>query len=199
MNSESVNPLALNAYLVKEHVGLFKAANNFDMYDPQTGQIALECREEKLGGFTKMLRFTDMKRMTPFRIEIRAPGGPPLLEIRRGVAFFMSEVTVHDEQGGVLGRFKQRFLSVGGKFDVLGPDGDALCSLRGKWTGWDFSFGRDGVEFGRVSKKWAGMGRELFTSADNYMLTIDPSLEADHPLRKLILAAVVCIDMVLKE
>jgi uncharacterized protein YxjI len=45
----------------------------------------------------------------------------------------------------------------------------------------------------------AGLGKELFTSADNYVLKIDPSLPAESSLRKLILAAVMCIDMVLKE
>ena len=43
------------------------------------------------------------------------------------------------------------------------------------------------------------MGKELFTSADNYVLTIDPEIPAEAPARKLILAAVMCIDMVLKE
>ena len=28
-----------NLFLVKEHVGMFKAANNFDVYDPDTGEV----------------------------------------------------------------------------------------------------------------------------------------------------------------
>ena len=35
--------------------------------------------------------------------------------------------------------------------------------------------------------------------ADNYMLQIADDVPADSPVRQLILAAVVCIDMVLKE
>ena len=54
-------------------------------------------------------------------------------------------------------------------------------------------------ELAHVSKKWAGLGKELFTSADNYMLEISSSVPADNPVRLLILAAVMCIDMVLKE
>lgn len=197
---ESVsNPLSRNAFIVKEHVGLFKAANNFDMYDPESGELVLECREEQLGFFTKLLRFSDYKRMTPFHIEIREPGGKTLIEIKRGISLILSEVVVSDGDGNVLGSFKEKLFSIGGKFDVYGSDGSVLCSLKGKWTGWDFSFGSDGVEFGHVSKQWSGLGKEFFTSADNYMLTIDPSLDGDHPLRKLIVAAVMCIDMVLKE
>lgn len=199
MEPVSSSPLSLNAFVVKEHVGMFKAANNYDMYDPESGRLVLECREEKLGAFTKLLRFTDYKRMTPFHIEIREPGGETLIEIKRGVSFVLSEVEVFDGSGELLGSFKQKFFSFGGKFDVYSASGEVLCSLKGKWTGWDFSFGIGGTEFAHVNKQWSGFGKELFTSADNYLLRIDPSLEADHPLRKLIVAAVMCIDMVLKE
>lgn len=195
----SVHPLGLDAYLVKEHVGLFKAANNFDIHDPNTGATLLECREERLGALTRLLRYTDYKRMTPFDIEIREPGGAALVRIRRGVSLFLSTVEVTDADGALLGSFKQRLLSLGGKFDVRDAGGAVLCSLEGKWTGWEFSFGAQGVEFARVTKKWTGFGKEFLTSADSYLLTIDPAIEPGHPLRKLILAAVMCIDMALKE
>ena len=50
-----------NLFLVREHIGLFKAANNFDIYDPSTGDIIMECREPTLGFITRFLRFTDYK------------------------------------------------------------------------------------------------------------------------------------------
>ena len=43
-----------------------RAANNYDILDPNNQELIMTCREEKLGGFTKILRFTDYKRMTPF-------------------------------------------------------------------------------------------------------------------------------------
>ena len=86
-----------NLYLVKEHVGMFKAANNYDVYDPDTGEILLECREDHLGMITKMLRFSDYKRMTPFNIEIRTPSGDQIVRVSRGVSFFLSKVSVFDE------------------------------------------------------------------------------------------------------
>ena len=55
------------------------------------------------------------------------------------------------------------------------------------------------VELANVTKKWAGLGKELFTSADNYMLSIGQSVPSTDASRILILAAVMCIDMVLKE
>jgi uncharacterized protein YxjI len=188
-----------NQFFVKEHLGIFKAANNFDILDPESGQVILECREPNLGMLTKVLRFTDYKRMTPFDVQITQPSGALLLSVRRGVSIFRSNVEVFDHQNKKIGEFRQKLLSIGGKFELLDANGRSLCWLKGSWTSWDFSFDQDGKQLAQVSKKWAGLGKELFTSADNYMLSIDASVAGNDPLRPLILAAVMCIDMVLKE
>ncbi|QDT53355.1 Scramblase [Caulifigura coniformis] len=191
--------LQQNLFLVKEHVGFFKAANNFDVYDPATGEVILECREPHLGMFTKMLRFTDYKRMTPFDIRVTTPEGEDVLSIRRGVSFWLSKVSVFDEEDDRVGGFKQKFFSIGGAFQVLGADDQPLCDLKGKWTAWDYKFENNGVELARVTRKWSGLGKELFTSADNYVLSINDNVPPENPVRILIMAAVFCIDMVLKE
>lgn len=179
---------------------MFKAANSFDILDPDSKQVILNCREENLGFFTKMFRFTDYKRMTPFNMEIKTPEGQPVLTVRRGMSLFLSEVEVLDERNQLIGKFKQKFFSIGGKFEVLDASERSLCMLKGKWTSWDFKFvANDGKEFATVTKKWSGLGKELFTTADNYVLQISSEVPAEHPLRLLILAAVMCIDLVLKE
>ena len=195
-----MNPvLARNIYLVKEHVGMFKAANNFDVLDPATGTPLLLCREPNLGVFTKLLRFTDWKRYTPFDIQIQLPDGRPIITIKRGISLFISKVEVFDEQNQKIGGFKQKFFSIGGAFSVLDANDQKLCDLKGKWTSWEFKFLSGAAELATVSKKWAGLGKELFTSADNYVLQISEEVPPNQPVRQLILAAVLCIDMVLKE
>lgn len=186
-------------FMVKEHVGVFKAANNFDLFDLESGTELLQCREEKLGTFTKILRFTDYKSMTPFEIQVRDTNGNLVIEIKRGVSFLLSKVQVFDGEGNLLGGFKQKLFSIGGKFDVLDKNDTPVCTLVGKWTGWDFRFMAQDQELAHVTKKWTGLGKELFTSADNYVLDISPSLGGDSTLKRLIIAAVMCIDMVLKE
>jgi len=187
-----------NLFFVKEHVAMFKAANSFDIFDPETKEIIMQCREENLGFFTKMFRFTDYKRMTPFDIDVKTPTGEKILTVRRGVSFWLSKVEVLNENGVLIGSFKQKFLSIGGKFEVLDASERSLCTLKGKWTSWDFKFvSNDNKEFATVTKKWAGFGKEFFTSADNYVLQINNEVPENHPLRQLILAAVMCIDLVL--
>jgi len=189
-----------NTFLVKEHAGIFKAANNYDIFDMASGEKVLECREPNLGIFTKLFRFTDYKRMTPFHIEVRDTSGNVVVEIRRGISVFLSKVEVFDGDGTYIGGFKQKLFSIGGKFSVLDDNERPLCMLKGKWTGWDFRFmSGEEQELAHVTKKWAGLGKEMFTTADNYALDISESVDNNSNERKLILAAVMCIDMVLKE
>lgn len=191
--------LSRNVFLVKEHVGMFKAANNYDVLDPETGEILLLCREPNLGMLTKIFRFTDYKRNTPFHVEVQLPDGRPIITIKRGLSLLLSRVEVFDESMKKIGGFKQKLFSIGGAFKVLGENDQPLCDLKGKWTSWEFKFLAGDEELAVVTKKWAGLRKEMFTSADNYVLQISEDIPADQPVRQLIMAAVLCIDMVLKE
>ena len=107
---------------------------------------------------------------------------------------------VYDENQQALGMFKQKMFSFGGKFEVLNNQGEKLCTLKGKVLKRQFKFlGKQGEELAIVDQKWAGLGKELFTTADNYALTIAEQVPQNDPIRIMILAAVVCIDMVMKE
>lgn len=190
--------LQRNTFLVKEKVGLFKAANNYDIFDPENGELLLECRED-LGLFTRLMRYSDYRTNSPFNVAVRTPQGEPVLRVTRGWTFFLSHVKVYDDENELVGGYKQKLFSIGGSFRVLGPSDQELCTLKGKWTSWEFSFIAGNNELARVTKKWAGLGREFFTSADNYVLSISEQVPADNPVRILIFGAVMCIDMVLKE
>jgi uncharacterized protein YxjI len=195
-----MNPiLSKNVFLVKEKVGMFKAANSYDVFNPENGSLMMTCTEPNLGFFTKLFRFTKYKKMTPFYVVISDSQGKPFLSVKRGVTIFRSDVEVFDANNQLIGLFKQKFFSFGGKFEIHDSNDRHLCTLKGKWTGWDFKFLKDDKELAAVSKKWAGIGKELFTSADNYVLSINNSVAEDDAVRQLIIAAVMCIDMVFKE
>jgi hypothetical protein len=188
-----------NLYLVKEHVGLFKASRSYDVFDPATGEILLRCTEPNLHSLTKLLRFTRFKQSTPFDIHVTTPDEEPVIRVKRGGAVFLSKVDVLDEADEPVGGFRQKIFSLGGSFQVVGIDDQPLCLLTGKWTGWHFTFKHEETVLAEVFRKWSGVGKELFTSADNYMLQISDVVPPENPLRILIVGAVFCIDMVLKN
>ena len=197
-----------NLFLVKEHVGLFKvagfffAANNFDIYDPSTGEVIMECREPSLGLFTKLLRLTSLKTHTPFDIQIETPDGQSIVGIQWGFLIFFglgSKIIISDNNNNPIGSFRQNQFSIVKTLDVVDKNNQAICQVKGKWTGWDFYFKKDTKELAYVSKKWAGIGKEFFTSADNYILEISNDVPQNDDVRKLILSSVICIDMVYNE
>ena len=91
-----------NLFFIKEHVGIFKAANNYDIYNPENQKIIMNCREEKLGFFTKILRFTGYKKMTPFNVEIKTPSGDKVLTVKRGISIILSTVEVLQQPLGLI-------------------------------------------------------------------------------------------------
>ncbi|WP_310555109.1 phospholipid scramblase-related protein [Flavobacterium sp.] len=195
-----MNPiLNKNLYFIKEKTGIFKAANSYDILDPETSKVLMTSTEPNLGFFTKIVRFTKYKSMTPFNVVLSTTSNHNVVNLKRGVTIFRSDVQVFDDKDRQIGIFKQKFWSMGGKFEVYDMQGKQVCLVEGKWTGWDFKFTRDNQEIAIVTKKWAGLGKELFTSADNYILEIKNTVPQDDIVRQFIMAAVLCIDMVLKE
>ena len=188
-----------NLYLIKEHFGLLKAANSYDVYDPESGNVLMECREPNLFWLTKVLRFTDFKRMTPFDVQVKTPDEQRVVRIMRGISLLVSKVEVRDGNNELVGYFSQKLFSIGGRFDVFDKNDQLVCSLEGTWMAWDFYFKQGETTLAHVTKKWQGLGAELFTSADNYVLEVNPEVPEDSDTRLLIFAAVMCIDMVLKE
>ena len=72
--------------------------------------------------------------------------------------------------------------------------------MKGDWKGWNFKMvDSGGRELGTITKKWAGIGRELFTSADNYIIALNDSLQQNPAVIALLLAAGLAIDVVFKE
>jgi uncharacterized protein YxjI len=195
-----MNPiLNRNLYFVKEKTGILKASNSYDILNPETSQILMTSTEPNLGFFTKILRFTKYKAMTPFNVVVQSAEGRPVVNLKRKVAIFRSDVQVFDDKDRQIGYFKQKFWSMGGKFEVYDMQNKQVCLVEGKWTGWDFKFTRNNQEIAHVTKKWAGLGKELFTTADNYILEIKDIVPQDDDVRQFIMASVLCIDMVLKE
>ena len=193
--------LQKNTFLFKEHVGLLKTSNNYDVYDPHTKEVILHCREKNLNPFFKIIRllFQELKTMTPFEIEISELNGNKIIKVKKGLSLILSKIEVFDENDKLIGLFKQKLFPVGNNFEIFDENENLVSKLKGSIIGWNFKFLKDENTIATVTKKWSGIGKELFTSADNYILDINENIEKTNPLRLLIFGAVICIDMVLKE
>ena len=186
-------------FLIKERVGFLKLVGTYDILDPATGS-ALGTATENISGLLQALRLVISKRMLPTTIEICAGASTsPVLTIKR-TGFLRPTVRVLDAAGKVLGSFKGKIFSIGGGFFLLDAGGQQIGEVKGDWKGWNFRFlNATGAELGTVTKKWAGIGKELFTTADNYMIALNEGARIAPETGALLLAAGLALDTIYKE
>lgn len=190
----------LTKYFVREHAGILKLTDVYDIIDPATNQ-PVGIAVENPGALFKWLRLVVNKQLLPTKVEVRErEDGPVQLSIHRGFTLLRAKVSVCDGDGQELGFFKSKLFSLGGGFFVYGKTGEQVAQVKGDWKGWNFKFlDASGRELGTITKKWAGIGKELFTSADNYMIALNDNLQQNPTLVALLLAAGLAIDVVFKE
>lgn len=190
---------ALSSYLIREHVGMFKLVDTFDIFDGASGQ-QLAVAKEKKGLLNSIAGLFMNKRNLPTRVDVHEGAdvnGPIAFSITRGFSFLRPTVKVLAVDGSLIGTFKSRLLTLGGKFGVYDAGGNEVAMVKGNWVGWDFRFlTASGAELGVVSRKWGGVAKELFTSADSYVVAVH---EPDSAAAILLLAAGLAIDTVYKE
>lgn len=191
--------LELQRYLVKEQVAFLKTHDTYDIFDPDS-QKQVGVAKEEISGLVKTLRWFIDKKLMATRVVVRDTTGTPVLTIKRPFRLFRARVEVHDAQDQFVGYFKSKLFSLGGGFWVYDTQDKQFAEVKGDWKGWNFKFlTPEGVELGVVTKKWAGLGKELFTSADTYVVSINDSLKSQPTAKVLLLAAALAIDIVFKE
>lgn len=188
-----------NRYLLRQTAGFFHANQDADVFDLETGERILQCREIRPARIVRLLRYTDFKRTTPFDIRVYTLDGQPIVRVRRGIPLVVNRIAVLDETDCSIGSFRLRAFSISGHFDVLDATDQPVCSLRGNLTGLNFRFVTpEGDDLAIVKRKWDGIGKELFSDAAAFTLTIDDAVPPDSTVRQLILASVLCIGIALK-
>lgn len=196
--------LDLDQYIVKEHVGLFKLSDTYDIIDPATGR-KVGLAQEKVPGWMHVLRLLINKQMLPTRVRFIADpdeqgNGKEVLAISRGFSLLRPKIRILANGETEIGYFKAKLFSFGGGFFIHDTQGKRIGEVKGDWKGWNFTIRDDaGKELGLITKKWAGLGKELFTSADTYVISINKDNAAGAGVRSLLLAAGLAIDTVFKE
>ncbi|MDQ1682901.1 MAG: hypothetical protein QOC60_87 [Frankiaceae bacterium] len=190
------NPLAEPVIFVKQQIRLVNL--EYDLGDPlgartgsvaQVGQNALTAIGKIVGGLDRILQTT---------LEIRDSNGQPVLRIDKPLMEWNSaNVTLPD--GSPVGQIRKQFRIGLARFDLHDPSGNRLGGAEAKnLIAREFNFhDANGTGIARVTKKWSGVGRELFTTSDNYV--IEAPLTIPNPLRLLVIASTLSIDILMKQ
>jgi uncharacterized protein YxjI len=187
-------------FFVRERVAVLKLVDTFDILDPETQQPIGIAKEEP-GGFVKFLRLIMKRQTLPTTLNVyEDETRPPLFTIKRPFTFLRSKLSITDSSGASLGYMKSKLLAVGGGLTVYDTTDHQVADVKGDWKGWNFQFLDEGGKLlGTFTKKWTGVGRELLTTADSYVVQIDDAVSADPKLATLLLSAALSIDVVYRE
>jgi uncharacterized protein YxjI len=186
-----------NDYFIDEKVGLLKFNNAYKVYNNEGVQIGDV--QQSMSAGQKLLRLLFSKSMLPFRLDIKDTEGVVLATIKRGWTFFMSKIYVLDADGAVIASIKQKFKLFKPTFHILDPTGVQIATISGDWKAWNFTIADTANRpIGTITKKWNGLLKETFTTADKYIVSIQPKV-VESTRKIIIVATSITIDMVLKE
>ena len=100
---------------------------------------------------------------------------------------------------GVVVSFLSKLFSLGGVFRVFNSAGAEIALVKGDRKGWYFQYlDSSGARLGSVTKTWAGIGKEIFTSADHNVIAFEAP-DLPRIVTALLLAAGLAMDTVYKE
>ena len=157
-------------------------------------------RQEGQSKARKLLRLvSSVDQFLTHKLAVYDAGGAKVLELVRPAKLFKSTVEVHDGSDALVGKIVQENVVGKKRFRLAGAGDETLGSIDAEnWRSWDFAIHDPaGTEIGRITKKWAGILREGFTTADNYLLHITGAVSG--PLRTLMVASAAGIDTALKQ
>jgi uncharacterized protein YxjI len=186
--------------VVNQQAKIFEGSSNFSVFRGDGTQIGSvkQVGQTKVGKFLKAM--TNLDALMTARYEITDTAGAVVLVLDKPRSLIKGRMAVQRPDGTEIGQIVQKLRLGKPRFLLTAPGGEQeLGSINSEnWRAWNFSI-TDAAdnEIARVSKTWAGMKKELFTNADNYVLELKGQLS--DPLLSLVVASALTIDQILKQ
>jgi len=183
----------------KQKVKLIEMNQEFRIWDDAGAEVGT-IRQEGQSALKKAARLvSSLDQYMTHTLSVYDISGTKVCELTRPRKIFKSRLTVRDGTGRPAGTITQANVFGKIRFDFHGAAGEALGQIRAEnWRAWNFSIVDPGErEVGRITKNWEGLAKTLFTTADNYVLEVDPGVTGD--MRLLVLASAAGVDVALKQ
>jgi len=188
-----------NRVVINQKAKLIELVNEYKIRDENGAEIGV-VRQEGQSQLKKLARFvSSLDQFMTHRLAAYDASGAKVLELVRPRKIVKSAVEVSDGAGAPVGTIRQENVFGKIRFGLHDPAGRKLGEIRAEnWRAWNFTVVDErGAEVGRITKTWEGLAKTLFTTADDYLFEVSPSLSG--PLRLLAFASAVGIDTALKQ
>ena len=183
--------------VVNQKTKLIELTNEYAVFDGNGQQLGAVVQ---VGQSTLRKAFRLVSQFDQFlthRLEVRDATGPVLV-LTRPAKVVKSRVEVTRPDGAPVGEIVQANVFGRIRFDLV-VGGRLVGAIQAEnWRAWDFAISDgSGAEVARITKKWEGFARTMFTTADNYVVQVHQRLE--DPLASLVLASALTVDTALKQ
>ncbi len=183
--------------LVTQKTKLIELTNEYAVLDGQGQQIGavVQVGQSSLKKAVRLV--SNFDQFLTHRLEVRDARGPVLV-LTRPAKVVRSRLVVQRPDGAPVGEIVQANVFGRIRFDLL-ANGALVGAMQAEnWRAWDFAItDAAGVEVARITKKWEGLARTLFTTADRYVVLVHYRLP--DPLASLVIASALTVDTALKQ
>jgi uncharacterized protein YxjI len=183
--------------VVNQKTKLIELTNEYAVFDGNGQQLGAVTQVGQ-SSLKKAIRLvSNLDQFLTHHLEVRDATGPVLV-LTRPAKLLKSRVLVARPDGSPVGEIVQANAFGKIRFDLV-VGGQLVGAIQAEnWRAWDFAISDvHGREVARITKKWEGFARTMFTTADNYVVQVH--LRLDDPLASLVLASALTVDTALKQ
>ena len=184
--------------VVNQKAKLIELTNEYAVYDQNGTQLGSVVQVGQSAARKVFRAVSNLDQFLSHKMEVRDVHGRAVLGLHRPAKFLKSTVIVSAPDGRAIGQIKQEN-AIGKIRFAFEANGQRVGGLNAEnWRAWDFAItDAQGTEVARIKKPWEGLGKALFTTADNYVVRIHRPLEA--PLRTMVVAGAVTVGTARKQ
>lgn len=174
----------------------FESANRYEIFDDAGEPVGFAA--EEAGGLGRLLARNFFGALRSCRLHIYDRGNQEIARGDKPFRFYFHRMDVY-EGGEKLGAIRRKFSILHRRFIIEDASGEDLLEIKSPFLRiWTFKLLLDDREVGRISKRWGGMLKEMFSDADIF------GIEFSHEklpleIKKLLVLATFLIDFVCFE
>jgi uncharacterized protein YxjI len=191
--------LSHDVLVISQKAKIIETMNEYRVFDDAGNEIGT-IREVEQSTTKRVVRlFSGVDQYLTHKLGVFDSDGRQVLMLERPAKLMKSRIKVSDAEGIERGAILQDNVVGPKHFALVDGRGERIGSIDGEnWMDWDFAIhDGSGAEVGRITKKWAGILKEGYTTADTYVLQIEAGVSSD--LRLLMFASAAGLDVALKQ
>jgi uncharacterized protein YxjI len=183
--------------VVSQKTKLVELTNEYAVYDGDGQQIGAVVEVGQSGLKKAMRLVSQLDQFMTHHLEVRDARGPVLV-LTRPAKVMKSRMLVQRPDGSPIGEIVQANVFGKIRFDLV-AGGQVVGAIQAEnWRAWDFAITDSaGTEVARITKKWEGLARTMFTTADRYVVLVHYRLP--DPLASMVVASALTVDTALKQ